>query len=114
MSACTVHITFTKSEFVFLSKKAALKNKTLWGLMQIEVSKAFEGFEVKEGVGCEGETERVCKVFSFPDRMWRSIVCLSKQMGLTPSQLVYRLVVAPYLGEIMKEKALAAKAKVSD
>ncbi len=74
-------------------------------MLQWDINKTFSRLELPVGAECIGDKERVCKQIDLPDRLWRSIVCLSKNLGMTPSQLVYRVIVAPHLIDIIKENS---------
>jgi len=107
MDRYQVNITFTEVEFKYFTKRASVKGKTLWTLMQSEINKSFGALIVPEDKVCTGNKERHHRVFDIPPRIWKSVVCVANSLGLTPSQLIYRVIVAPHLSEIIKENAAA-------
>lgn len=108
-----VNITFTEKEFEFISNKALLRNKTVWTLIQSDVNKMFSGIEV-DAQSCDGSSKRIIKPIDIPDRLWRNIICASKKLGMTPTQLVYRIIIAPHLVEIATQGRLVAEVKSPD
>lgn len=114
MEHTSICLTFTKREFEFFNKRALMKKKTLWVLLQSEIEKSFGGIEISIDNACIGDKAKVVKPIKIPTRTWRTIVCLSSKLGLTPTQLVYRLIIAPYLSEIIKEYSLVAGVPASE
>ena len=109
MAKNQVHLTFTQKELEFFNKKALLKKQTLWKLLQWEMNRVFTGCVVPEE--CVGTDKKINKIIDIPNSIWRPIVCLSKQIGITPGQLVYRVIIAPYLVEIATEGRLVVEVK---
>ncbi len=114
MSKFQVCITFTEKEFAFLNKRAESKKKTLWTMLQSDINKSFGGLIVPDDKVCDGNKERVVKTIDIPQGIWPALLCVSKSLGISPGQLVYRVIVAPHLGEIIKEGSLVAEVGGSD
>jgi hypothetical protein len=109
MSKNQVCITLTQKELKYLDKRAFLKKKTLYKSLQADINRVIGGIEIKEDVACIGNNERINKTLDIPPRLWKIAVCLSTKLGITPGQLIYRLIVAPHLPEIIKEDSLEAE-----
>ncbi len=103
MGANRIHITFTRAEYEYFSQRAGDKDKSLYTLLQSEITRSFGGYIVPENQSCiESPKERIDKTIDVSDTTWKSIECVCGLLNVSPSQLVYRVVIAPHLAEIMK------------
>ena len=110
MANRSVCLSFTEEELEYFGSINAIKNRTMWALVQSEVNKAFENIndvpsEVPEQVSKVRKNMKV----DFPNLPWRKIVYVSGKMNLTPTQFVSRLIHASHFMDIMK--ATLAKQK---
>jgi len=102
MGANRVHITFTEAEFEYFSQRVGGKHKSLYTLLQSEITKSFGGYIVPEEVQEKVSKERINKTIDVSDSTWDSIAYVANILGVSPSQLVYRVLIAPHLPEIIK------------
>lgn len=99
-----VTVSLTAKEHEYHTKRGILKKQSLWVLIQDEMKKSFSKMkDPEEHVVCEGNRKRTTFALDLPSSMERRIVCLAKQLGMTPGQLIYRLLLAPHLPKIIEE-----------
>lgn len=98
----SISITFTKKEYEYFTKRALLKKRTVWASLQADTNKALQHIPESDGV-CVGDKERIVKPIRLPNRLYRKVVCVSNFLGLSPAQLVYRIIIAPHIMDILNE-----------
>lgn len=112
MTRNSLTLTFTQKEHAFFIKRAG--KKTIRELLKHDINKALQGIEVIENTECCGDDKRILLPVEFTLRTWKILKCVSTKLGITPAQLVYRVTIAPYLLEIIKEDSLVAEVKSVD
>jgi hypothetical protein len=101
----TLHITLTltEAEHTFFMKKA--NNKTFWHIAHEEIINAINKLpEPAEAEVCVGNKNKVIKNIEIPSTLARTVNCHAKKLGLTPGALIYRIVFAKNLIDVLKEK----------
>lgn len=97
-------ISFTEQEHSYHSKRGALKKQTLWVLLQDEITKAFKNLEeVSDQELLVIAKKRKPITITLPTSLEKKIIHLANNLSLTPSQLIYRLIYAPHLPNVISE-----------
>lgn len=108
MGKARVSLTLTKKEQEHMNKRALAKGKSLYKNVQSELNKIIGGIAINELSSCAGDKERCRQDIDLPPRLWKTVVCVSTKLGISPTQLVYGLIVAPHLLTIIKEGDVVA------
>lgn len=101
MSWNKIHLTFTTSELMFYEKRADFKKKSFSASIHDDIIKSFLGVEVYDNIQCIGKNEKISKSISIAPRQYKILVCIAKKLGILPGELVYRVIIAPHLLEII-------------
>jgi hypothetical protein len=98
-----IHLTFTSKELLFYGRGKKRERRSFSELLHDDISSIFRGLEVDEGSECSGLCGKVDKTVDIAPRQWKIICCAAAKLGMKPAELVYKVIIAPYLLEIIKE-----------
>jgi hypothetical protein len=109
-SPLQVTLTLTEDEHDFFMKHASIKNKNFWQSMHEEIVKIFKDYqEPEENDVCSGSKNKIKKVIDIQPPYSKIIKCQARKMGIPPAALLYRVIFAKHVLEIMKDKTFTAE-----
>lgn len=104
MNLLRINISLSEQEYEFFMKELSTKKKSFWKGVQDEINKAFENLsEPDDAETCTGKKTKLRKSIDLPPRLGKIVKCHAKKMGVTPGALIYRIVFAKHLIDVMKE-----------
>lgn len=100
-------LSFTQKEYEYHTKRASNKKQNIWSLIQQELNKTFASIQdLDDATECSGIKKRKTIDIIIPYSLEKKIICVAKKIGLTPGQLIYRLLLAPHLLKIIEGNSI--------